>query len=155
MLTVNEHINAVIDLMIERSRIFSAQDIATYLGWDGVGNYVEEVLAYKCYRNTLLPIVNDGDVVDRQPHYLSADAVRRWWINSTLRWAVTDLTHATSQQLAGALSVAFANQRWQTPPPTLVDAGRQLSFVTEGCIPGTFVFPWVSFFQCLPLAARL
>ena len=61
----------------------------------------------------------------------------------------------TSDQLAGAMSLAFASHRWVTPPSSLLDTGRQWAMVTEGCVTGTFVFPWVSLLQCFPAMASL
>ena len=157
---MNEQIDTVIDLMIEQSRIFSAQDIAIYLHRDGVDNYILEALSYRCYRKNLLHLDGEGYLVDRQPHFLSADAVKRWWIKSTLRWAATDITHVTSKQLAGAMSISFANERWTSPPSQLLDIGRQWTMVANGSVADTFVFPWVSLLQRFPdmrtlLQARL
>ncbi len=116
---------------------------------------IEESLAQRCQNKTLLRIDEGLNTVANAPHYLGVDHVKRWWINSTLRWAGTDITHVTSNQLAGAMALAFADDKWVVPPSNLLDIGHQWAMVAEGSIADTFVFPWVSLLQCFPTMATL
>ena len=155
MISVEQQIQTAIDLMANSPAVFSAKDVADYIGWEGIEDRIEESLATRCVNETLLRLEDDINTTNLQRHYLSVEVVRKWWTDSTLRWARTDITHVTSDQLAGAMSIAFDNHRWETPPTSLLNEGRRRAMVADGCIPGTFVFPWVSLFQHMPILTNL
>ena len=85
-----------------------------------------------------------------QPHYLGTQVVKRWWIDSTIRWARTDVDYVTSVQMARAMSSAFDKRLWEAPPHWLLDIGREWAMVANGCLPSTFVFPWASLLRSNP-----
>ena len=141
--------------MADRPAVFSAKDVAVYIDWEGIEDRIENSLAIRCANETLLRLEDGNNTTTLPPHYLSVEVVRKWWTDSTLRWARTDITHVTSDQLAGAMSIAFDTHRWETPPTSLLNEGRRRAMVADGCIPGTFVFPWVSLLQYMPVLTNL
>ena len=155
MVSVEQQIQTAIDLMADRPAVFSAKDVAIYIGWEGIEDCIEAYLATKCANETLLCLEDGNNTTTLHPHYLNVEVVRKWWTDSTLRWAQTDITHVTSAQLAGAMSIAFDSHRWETPPTSVLNEGRRRAMVADGCIPGTFVFPWVSLLQYMPVLTNL
>ena len=155
MVSVEQQIQTAIDLMADRPAVFSAKDVADYLGWEGIEDRIEDSLASRCENETLLRLEDGNNTNTLHPHYLNVEVVRKWWTDSTLRWARTDITHVTSAQLAGAMSIAFDSHRWDIPPTSLLSEGRRRAMVADGCIPGTFVFPWVSLLQYMPVLTNL
>ena len=141
--------------MADRPAVFSAKDVADYIGWEGIEDRIEDSLATRCANETLLRLEDGNNTNTLHPHYLNVEVVRKWWADSTLRWARTDITHVTSGQLAGAMSIAFDSHRWEIPPASVLNEGRRRAMVADGCIPGTFVFPWVSLFRYMPVLTNL
>ena len=150
MATIDEQFDAVIALMANRPAVFSAQDITEYADCEGLEDSVEEALHIQCLRKTVLKLDDDRLSTMPQPRYLGTQVVKRWWIDSTIRWARTDVDYVTSVQMARAMSSAFDKRLWEAPPQWLLDIGREWAMVANGCLPSTFVFPWASLLRSNP-----
>lgn len=158
MATLVDQINDSISVLARLSMAFSAQDVATYAGWDGyedseppfpLGGTVEQELRVNCENREIVRLDTSEDT--SLPHrYLGVHVARRWWIASTLRWAETDIECVTAAQLAAVMSVAFDKRRWSTPPASLLSIGRELALVADGALPETFVFPWATLLRSNP-----
>ena len=85
--------------------------------------------------------------------YTMRHLVEKWWAVQSIRWARTGLDSLSFSQLARKLSVSFLPpdvKPWESPPQTLVDAGRRWAMVDDGWVHGTFVFPWASVLRSSP-----
>ena len=158
MATVKEQIDAAISFLADRPAVFSAQDVADYADWEGhktflsifpLDHSIEDALRIQCTIGTVLRLDESFSTTTLRL-YLGVRSVRKWWVNSVLRWARTDLDYVTSTEIARAMSVAFDRRTWDAPPPNLLDVGQELAMVTDGCLPGTFVFPWTSLVRSNP-----
>ena len=140
----NREIDDAIALMAGRRRAFSAKDIADFEEWDGLESYIEKALCRQCQQGTVIRL-DGADTDDSYTQYLSAVVARNWWTNLTLRLVETNVDYVTSAQLAKSLSLAFGNGcKWDAPPNSLLDVGREWALIADGCVPDTYVFPWVT-----------
>ena len=143
----NRQIDAAITLMADRRRAFSAKDVAVFEEWEGLEDSIDEALRRQCQNGSIIPLDSANDE-DSYPRYLSTEAARNWWVESTLRWVPTDIDCVTSAQLAKRMSFALdIGRTWETPPKSLLNVAREWALVAEGCLPDTFVFPWVTFMR--------
>ena len=117
--------------------------------WHGAGGWTEEMLSkgfgvrQSTVRDVLRVVTTELD-----------QAVPEEDMQSEARHqAVIDFV--TPDQLAHAMSLAFDDFQWKTPPPTLLELGREWAMVADGCAPGTFVFPWVSLLRFYPQCTQL
>ena len=117
--------------------------------WHGAGGWTEEMLSkgfgvrQSTVRDVLRVVAAELD-----------QAVPKEDMQSEARHqAVIDFV--TPDQLANAMSLAFDDCQWKTPPPTLLELGREWAMVADGCAPGTFVFPWVSLLRFYPQCTQL
>ena len=131
--------------MASRRRAFSAKDIVDFEEWEGLEDSIEEALRRRCRNRTVIRLDTTGDDKVSYPRYLSKEAARNWWVESTLRLVRTDVDCVTSAQLAKSMSLALDNGRiWEAPPNSLLDVGREWALAADGCVPDTYVFPWVT-----------
>ena len=148
MVSVNRQIVEAILATSSRRAMFTAADIASYANLEGAETSIRKVLQrqYDGLLN-LGSLVCEGSDEDR---YISQVNVERWWVRQTLRWADSGLCNLTERQLASGMSLAFDEFRWLAPPEAILQVGRRWAIVAEGCVPGTFVFPWASVLHANP-----
>ena len=152
MVSVNLQIGEAVWVISRRRAVFTVADIAAYANLEGAETSIRKVLQRQ-----------HGDLLNIDPH-LSTDSeevryirqinVEKWWVRQTLRWADSGLDYLTEDQLASTMSLAFDECRWSTPPEAILQAGRRWAMVSEGCVPGTYVFPWASALRANPQLAE-
>ena len=141
----NHQMGTAIEFMASGGRTFSAKDIADFEEWEGLEGVIENALQHQCRNGTMIRLDGSYDDEDSYPRYLSLETARRWWVNFTLRLVDTDVDCVTAAQLAKSMSLALDNGRiWKAPPNSLLDVGREWALVADGCVPDTYVFPWVT-----------
>lgn len=169
-------INSTIEFFAARPFVFSARDVAAYAGLEGLEDTIEAALRNQCANKTILKLdeqhngdtphsryldwidpktgeVNQTDSQNGatfQSRYLGCRVAEQWWVGRMVRWATAGADCVTPAQLAGSMSLAFDNRRWLVPPPDLMAVGRRWAMVADGCVTGTFVFPWASVLRSNP-----
>ena len=147
MATINEQIDGAITFLADRGVVFSHGDVAAYADMEDMEDIIEVGLRAQRANNVILPL-------DEHPKkFLKLSAVEKWWVNKVLRWAATGLDYLFPDQIARSMSLAFLpydEQRWQTPPTSLLEVGQQWAMIADGCVPGTFVSPWASVLRANP-----
>ena len=150
MATIRRQVEAAIEIMASRPSAFSAAEVEAYADMGEMKESIEDILRAQSMRQPAnILAVSHGNAAD-EPRYLGVTWGRKWWIESTLRWSKVDINYVTSTQLAGAMSAALDTHIWVVPPSGLLEIGLQSHMIAEGCIPGTFVFPWASLLGCHP-----
>ena len=147
MVTFSQQIEDAIRVVQGKQAVFTATDVAEYAGLDGAEIRIAPVLQKHCGTGELLNL--DGRHAPTR-RYMRKVAAEKWWVNHTLRWAELGLNYLTPEQLAGAMSLAFGEPRWDEPPQNLLAVGRQWAMVDDGCVPGTYVSPWASVLRTHP-----
>ena len=150
MMTIDQRIESAISFVANRPSVFSARDVAQSADMEDMEFNIEEALKFQSAREAAAVLDVSGVSPRASAKFLSAAIARKWWVESTLRWAKTDVTYVTSVQLARAMASAFDSVMWDTPPSSLLDLGRERYMVDDGCLPDTFVFPWASLLQLHP-----
>lgn len=152
MVSVNEQIEDAIHVISHLRAAFTAEDVADYSNLKGLEEPISAALQRHhseiLYLGTPFPADND-----KEDRYIKLSNVEKWWVSQTLRWANSGPEYMTAAQLAGAMSFAFDGCRWSIPPETILQAGRHWAIVAEGCISGTYVFPWASALRANPQLA--
>ena len=151
MVSINEQIKDAIQVMSHRRTVFTAGDIAAYANLEGAEKSICEVLQRQY--GGLLNLDSASSTDPNNERYIRQINVERWWVRQTLRWADSRLNYLTEGQLASAISLAFSECRWSTPPEAVLQTGRRWAIVAEGCVPGTYVFPWASALRANPQLA--
>ena len=148
MVLVNQQILEGIWTISHQRAVFTVEDIAAYANLEGAEKFIGKVLQQQCdgLLNLGLPKSTDSD----KDRYIRQANVERWWVRQTLRWADSGLDYLTEEQLACAMSLAFDEIRWSTLPEAIFQAGRRWAMVAEGCVQGTYVFPWASVLRLNP-----
>ncbi len=175
-----EIIGETIRHLAARPVAFSVEDVASLAGLEGLESAVEESLREQCTKGTILCLEEKKDgsasasrILDRidpvtgevhsceveestysSVHYLGVRVAEKWWVNRTLRWATANVEYASHTQLASSMAIAFNCRRWEAPPPDMLAVGRRWAMVTDGCVPGTLVFPWATVLRVNPLFAE-
>lgn len=145
MSTIREQINDAIKVLSSRRGVFSIQDVVAYASMEGLEHNVNEALRMQC---------DDKVIIRLDEHrYMKTDLAEKWWVNHTIRWAITGLDRLTHEQLALTMSRVFlptGDTPWDTPPPNLVAVGQIYAMVSDGFKQGTFVSPWASVLKSHP-----
>ncbi len=141
-MNVNNPIDLAIEELAARGTAFSSEDVADYAGLEGLKDTISGRLRTWRDNNALLPL----DEGNRLRH-LTTRVVENWWVAHTLRIASGELDYVRSAQLARSMSLSFlavTEPRWLTPPDSVLEIGRRWAMLADGCVPGTYVFPWAS-----------
>ena len=147
MVTFSQQIEDAIRVVQNKQVVFTAADVAEYVGLDGAEIRIAPVLQKHCGNGELLNL--DGRHSPNR-RYMRKVAAERWWVKQTLRWAELGLNYLTAEQLAGAMSLSFSEPRWTQLPQNLLAVGRQWAMADDGCVPGTYVSPWASVLRANP-----
>ena len=67
-----------------------------------------------------------------------------WWFRQTLKFLEDDVECLSADQLARVMAEEFGTSTWDAPRLGWVEAGRKWAMIADGCVAGTFVFPWVT-----------
>ena len=171
-----EIINETIRHMAARPVAFSVEDVVNLAGLEGLEGAVEVSLREQCTKGTILCLEEKKDgtvsasrILDRidpetgevrscedqesaysSVHYLGVRVAEKWWVDRMLRWATANVEYASHSQLAGSMALAFNCSGWEAPPPDMLAVGRRWAMVADGCVPGTFVFPWATVLRVNP-----
>lgn len=149
MATIREQINDAIKVLSSRRGVFSIQDVVAYASVEGLEHDVTKALRTQC---------EDRIIIRLDEHrYMKTDLAEKWWVNHTIRWAITGPDRLTHEQLALTMSRVFlptGDTPWDTPPPNLVAVGQIYAMVCNGFAPGTFVSPWASVLKSHPQFIR-
>lgn len=163
--------------MAARPVAFSVEDVVSLAGLEGLEGTVEESLREQCARGTIICLDREKDGtatasrilarIDSETgevpnceeqestyssvHYLGVRVAEKWWVSRTLRWATAKVEYVSHAQLARVMASAFNCRGWEAPPPEMLDVGRRWAMVADGCVPGTFVFPWATVLRVNPL----
>ena len=145
MPTAKEQITDAINLLSNRRRVFSVQDVVGYAGMGGLEHIVKKALRVQCENKVIIRLDEN--------RYMKTKLAEKWWVDHTMRWATTGLDCLDHKQLALAMSRAFlspGDTPWEIPPQNLVAIGRAYAMVSNGFAPGVFVFPWASVLKSHP-----
>ena len=152
MTSFNEQVHSATEMMASRPLIFSSQDVADFGGWGGLEDTIDVILnGHKSILqlNALQRCVGEGN------YYIGRRIVINWWRRHTLRLARANVDYLTPRQIANSMSAALDKYPWDAPPSELMAMGRRLLIVTDGCVPGTLVSPWVTMLRANPAMVQV
>lgn len=145
MATIKEQVNDAIKVLSSRRGVFSIQDVVAYASMEGLEDNVKNALRIQCEDKVIIRLDEN--------RYMKKDLAEKWWVDHTIRWAMTGLDRLTHEQLALTMSRAFlptGDTPWDAPPPNLVAIGQIYAMVSNGFTPGIFVSPWASILKSHP-----
>lgn len=152
MISVNRQILEAIWVISHRRAVFTVADVAAYANLQGAEKSICEVLRRQCDELLNLDLPLSAETCEYR--YIRKINVEMWWVRQTLRWVNFGIDYLTERQLSLTMSLAFDECRWSTPPEAILQVGYRWAMVSEGCVPGTYVFPWASVLRTNPQIAE-
>lgn len=138
-----------IEKLADRLIVFSAWDVAAYADLQGAEDSIKNALRAHHANRTIMRVGGKQNSATGCL-YLGVHAAEKWWVDFTIRLAKLGVDYLTTTQLAGAMSLVFNNLSQEIPSQSLLAVGQRWGMVTDGCKPGTFVFPWATILHTNP-----
>ena len=146
-MTTDETIRSALAVLSSRGKVFTTSDIVSFADLKGQEETIRNALSKT---ESLVSLSIDNGEISKSQSYLLKSSIETWWFESMPRWASKDLDYVTSEQLARTISFVFNGTTWRTLDEVLLSYGRKLVMVADGCISGTYVFPWAVFLRNHP-----
>ena len=142
-----ETIRSALAVLSSCGKVFTISDIASFADLEGQEETIRNTLDKT---KSLISLSLDNGEISKSQSYLPKASIETWWFESMPRWASKDLDCVTSEQFVRTISFIFNDRAWQHLDEKLLSYGRKLAMVADGCIPGTYVFPWAVFLRNHP-----